>query len=75
MAQPKAHETYTRTLCTMSDVLAALRDEPDSDGSLALLAERIEIEREWVRVLIALGVEPRRPPGWARHAELARARS
>jgi hypothetical protein len=71
MAQPNALETYTRTLSTMSKVLAMLRDEPDPDGSLTLLAERIEIEREWVRVLMALGVEPRRPPGWARHAELA----
>jgi hypothetical protein len=71
MAQPKALETYTRTLCTMNKVLEGLRDEADPDGSVALLAERIELEREWVRVLMALGVEPRRPPGWVRHAEPA----
>jgi hypothetical protein len=71
VAQAKALETYTRTLSTMGKVLQTLRDEPDPDGSLALLVERIEIEREWVRVLRALGVEPRRPPGWLRHSELA----
>ena len=71
MAQSKALETYTRTLSTMDQVLERLRDEPDPDGSVALLADRIDIEREWVRVLMALGVEPRRPPGWVRHAELA----
>jgi hypothetical protein len=71
MAQPEALETYSRTLSTIDKVLETLRDEPDPDGSLALLAERIEIEREWVRVLMALGVEPRRPPGWVRNSELA----
>jgi hypothetical protein len=71
MAQPKALEIYTRTLCTMNKVLETLRDEPDPDGRVALLAERIEVEREWVRVLMALGVEPRRPPGWVRHGEMA----
>ena len=71
MAQLQALETYTRTLSTMNEVLETLRDEPDPDGCVALLAERIEVEREWVRVLMALGVEPRRPPGWVRHADLA----
>jgi hypothetical protein len=66
-------ETYTRTIGTMSEVLDTLRDEPDPDGTLTALADRIAIEREWVRVLMALGEEPRRPPGWLRHAE-ARAR-
>jgi hypothetical protein len=71
VAQLKLLEIYTRTLWTMTKVLETLRDEPDPDGCVALLAERIEVEREWVRVLMALGVEPRRPPGWVRHAELA----
>jgi hypothetical protein len=55
----------------MTKVLQTLRDEPDPDGSVALVAERIEIEREWVRVLRALGVEPGRPPGWLRRSDLA----
>jgi hypothetical protein len=66
MAQPEALETYTRTIRTMTEVLHVLRDEPDPDGGLTLLADRIAVEREWVRVLMALGEEPRRPPGWLR---------
>ena len=69
MAQPDALETYTRTICTMSEVLDALRDEPDPDGSLTRLADRIAVEREWVRALLALGEAPRRPPGWLRRVE------
>jgi hypothetical protein len=57
-------ETYTRTISTMSDVLDALRDQPDPNGALSVLADRIAVEREWVRVLMALGAEPRRPPTW-----------
>ena len=57
-------ETYTRTIRTMCEVLDALRDEPDPDGALSVLADRIAVEREWVRVLVALGEEPRRPPRW-----------
>ena len=64
MAQREALETYTRTISTMSEVLEVLRDEPDSEGSLTLLADRIAIEREWVRALMALVEEPCRPPGW-----------
>jgi hypothetical protein len=64
-----APETYTRTISTMSEVLDNLRDEPDPDGALALLADRIAIEREWARVLMALGEQPRRPPGWLRRGE------
>jgi hypothetical protein len=71
MAQPEALETYTRTISTMSDVLDMLRDEPDPDGSMTLLADRIAAEREWVRALMALGEPPRRPPGWLRRAEAA----
>jgi hypothetical protein len=59
-------ETYTRTISTMSEVLDVLRDEPDPDGAFTLLADRIAVEREWVRALMALGEEPRRPPGWPR---------
>ena len=57
-------ETYTRTIRTMNEVLDVLRDQPDPDGALTVLADRIAVEREWVRVLIALGEEPRRPPIW-----------
>ena len=71
MAQPDALETYTRTISTMSEVLDALRDEPDPDGSLTVLADRIAVEREWVRVLLALGEAPRRPPGWLLRGEMA----
>ena len=46
MAQPEALETYTRTISTMSAVLDELRDEPDPDGSLTALADRIAVERE-----------------------------
>ena len=57
-------ETYTRTIRTMSEVLDVVRDEPHPDGALTVLADRIAAEREWVRVLVALGEEPRRPPRW-----------
>jgi hypothetical protein len=70
MAQPAALETYTRTISTMSEVLEVLRDEPDPDGSMTLLADRIAVEREWVRALLALGEAPRRPPGWLRRVEV-----
>jgi hypothetical protein len=55
----------------MNEVLDVLRDEPDPDGSIMLLAERIAVEREWVRTLMALGEAPRRPPGWLRHVHRA----
>jgi hypothetical protein len=71
MAQPDALETYTRTIRTMSEVLDALRDGPDPDGSITALADRIAGEREWVRALLVLGEEPRRPPGWLRRGEVA----
>ena len=57
-------EAYTRTISTMNEVLDALRDEPDPDGTLAALADRIAVEHEWVRVLMYLGEKPRRPPVW-----------
>jgi hypothetical protein len=71
VAQPEALETYTRTISTMNEILDELRDEPDPDGSLTLLADRIGVEREWVRALLALGEEPRRPPGWLCRVEAA----
>lgn len=71
MAQTDALETYTRTLSTMSEVLEVLRDEPDPDGSITFLADRITVEREWVRALMYLGEQPRRPPGWLRRLETA----
>lgn len=66
-------ETYTRTIKTMTEVLDAVSDEPDPDGALTVLADRIAAEREWVRVLMCLGEEPRRPPGWLgpRHATVS----
>ena len=71
MAQSEALETYTRTLSTMGEVLEVLRDEPDPDGSITHLADRIAVEREWVRALMYLGEEPRRPPGWLRPVAMA----
>jgi hypothetical protein len=56
-------DTYTRTISTMSEVLGVLREEPDPDGAFTVLADRIAVDREWVRALLALGEEPRRPPG------------
>jgi hypothetical protein len=70
MAQPEALQTYTRTISTMNEVLEVLRDEPDPDGSLTVLADRIAVEREWVRALLALGEDPRRPPGWLSRVEV-----
>ena len=55
----------------MNEVLETVRDEPDPDGAMTLLADRIAVEREWARALMALGEEPRRPPGWLRRAEVA----
>jgi hypothetical protein len=75
MAQHDALETYTRTINTMSEVLDAVREEPDPDGSITVLADRIAVEREWVRALLALGERPRRPPGWLRRAEVEMATS
>jgi hypothetical protein len=68
MAQPEALETYTRTISTMSEVIENLLDLPDPDGNVTLLTDRITVEREWVRALMALGEEPRRPPTWLRRA-------
>ena len=62
-------ETHTRTISTMSEVIDALNDEPDPDGTFAALADRIAAERAWVRALIALGEEPLRPPAWLRRIE------
>jgi hypothetical protein len=53
----------------MTAIIDALRDEPDPDGSMTVLVDRITAEREWVRALMALGEEPRRPPGWIGHFE------
>jgi hypothetical protein len=64
--QQQTLELYTRTLTTMTEVLAELHDEPDPHGVLGPLADRIEAEREWVHFLMALGEEPTRPPGWLR---------
>jgi hypothetical protein len=66
LLQHEKLDLYTRTLNTMTEVLEVLRDEPDPDGALRDLTHRIEAEREWVRALVALGEEPRRPLGWGR---------
>jgi hypothetical protein len=68
--QPDTLEIYTRTVSTMSEVLETVRDQPDPDGAITVLADRIAVEREWVRALMALGEEPRRPPGWLRAVEM-----
>jgi hypothetical protein len=67
ITEPEALDTYTRALTTMTGIVRFLRDQPDPDGSIADLADRIEAEREWVLAMMALGEEPRRPPGWLRH--------
>ena len=59
-------ETYSRALQTMQFVTDALSDEPDPNGRLALLIERIEGERAWVIAEMVLGRAPRRPPPWVR---------
>lgn len=64
MAQPETLETYNRTLRTMSEVIEAVRKEPDPSGTLNLLADRIQIERGWVRANMAAGQKPRRPTDW-----------
>jgi hypothetical protein len=66
MTQQEKLALYTRALGTMTEVLDALRGEPDPDGSVADLVRRIEAEREWVRASLALDEEPRRPVGWVR---------
>jgi hypothetical protein len=64
-------DLYTRTLSTMTAVIDDLRDEPDPDGALTELANRIETERQWVRTLLALGEEPiQLPPKVLRRAPL-----
>jgi hypothetical protein len=66
---PDTLKSYTRTISTMSRVLETVRDQPDPDGTMTILADRIAVERDWVRALMALGEEPRRPPGWLRPVE------
>jgi hypothetical protein len=70
-ASVEANCYRTPALSTMSDVLEELRDEPDPDGSMTFLADRITVDREWVRALMALGEQPRRPPGWLRRLQTA----
>ena len=57
-------ETYARTIRTMNEILDVLRDKPDPDGTLTMLADRIAADRKWVQVLGALGENPLRPPRW-----------
>jgi hypothetical protein len=64
MTRPEELETYTRTISTMSEILDELRDQPDPNGALTVLSDRIAVERQWVRALMALGEPPRRPPRW-----------
>jgi hypothetical protein len=71
---PSARELFTSALSTMQAVAYALRDEPDCDGALTRLAERIEAERAWVLAEMILGQQPRRPPGWS-HRRLVHADS
>lgn len=66
MTRQQTLELYTRTLTTMTEVLAELHDEPDPEGVLVPLANQVEAEREWVRFLMALGEKPTRPPDWLR---------
>ena len=68
----ETRDLYARTLSTMTYGLDVLRDEPDPDGALADLAQRIEAEREWVRSLMA-SVRSRaaHPTGWGVPARAA----
>jgi hypothetical protein len=64
MTQSEAAETYNRVLRTMSEVAEAVREQPDGGRALRALADRIDIERQWVRLMVAAGREPSRPPDW-----------
>ena len=55
-------QTYARALQTMREVVEALRDEPDPDGVVTSLIERIERERAWVAVEMCLGLPVQTPP-------------
>jgi hypothetical protein len=57
-------DQYARALQTMREVVDALRQEPDSDGAIATLIERIERERSWVAVEMRLGFPVQAPPRW-----------
>jgi CHASE3 domain sensor protein len=70
LTHPKTLDTYTRALSTMTQLVHELRDQPDPDGSIADLANRIEAEREWVLAQMTLGEEPARPPVWLRRAHV-----
>jgi hypothetical protein len=59
-------DVYTRALSTMAKVVSALQDEPDPDGTLADMADRLEAKRAWVLAMMSLGAEPSRPPDWVR---------
>lgn len=59
-------EVFADALSTMGYAIDALREEPDPDGALTELASRIEVDRRWVRSLMAQGERPSRPPLWLR---------
>jgi len=67
-------DTYAAALHTTRAVVEALLDEPDPDGFISKLIQRIEGERAWLRAELALGTPPARPPEWVRR-ETGRARA
>lgn len=60
-------QAYTQALSTMKQVLAALRDEPDQEGEITALIQRIEGDRAWLLVDMVCGQPLRRSPAWTRH--------
>jgi hypothetical protein len=61
-----SRDMFTRALDTSARVAEALKDQPDPDGSITHLIERIEGERAWLLTQMVLGEPPKRPPAWLR---------
>ena len=61
-----SQQAFTRALETSARVVEALKDQPDPDGAVTDLIERIEGERAWLLARMVLGESPERPPAWLR---------
>jgi hypothetical protein len=57
-------QTYATVLHTMREVVEALRAQPDPDGAITALIDRIERERAWVTVEMCLALPAQPPPRW-----------
>jgi hypothetical protein len=64
MEHPDPGQMYTTALHTMREVVESLRDQPDPDGAVTTLIERIDAERAWVAAEMCLGLAPQPPPPW-----------